>query len=115
MQLLSPCVGSHPHLLPGAAQEHSQPPPGTGRKALLSSRLYGLKGLAKQAGDRGSDCQWWPHFLSFLSHGKPQSQTLSFLQLQQAEVTTFPGIFTEFLAQLLPAVWQNILTLLINP
>lgn len=53
------------------------------------------QGAGTAAGDRGSACQRWPQFLSVLSHREAQLQTLSFLQLQQDEVTTCARIFTQ--------------------
>lgn len=56
-------------------------------------------GLAQGTGKVGrwqrQRLQRWPQFLSFLSHGVPQSQTLSFFQQEQTKMTTFPGIFTQ--------------------
>lgn len=72
------------------------------------------QGAGTAAGDRGSACQRWPQFLSVLSHREAQLQTLSF-SCSRMRWPLVQGYSLSFLAQLLPAVWQNILTLPINP
>lgn len=84
--------------------EHSQPLPGSSE---LPPPGGWPKVLAEQAGDRGAP-------VSVFS--EPWRATDPLIPSAAADpLTTCAGIFTQLLAQLLPAVWQSALTLLINP
>lgn len=87
--------------LPGAAQEHSQPLPGTGRAFLsiiLQEPWQRLPELASVS------LSW-----AMESHRHSPCHSLSCSRPRWA---LSQGYSHSFLAQLLPAVWQNILTVL---